>query len=125
MSEETASFRRLDEPSKPLWGLSIKSLAVIFAVLLAGWCLVQLGMPPIGVAVILAAIGPPPVMLSIFSDQQAVNPALEVVAAIRSLRYTEGDALGEQSGGGVVLSDLPDSPVSDTIEPATELWEMS
>jgi len=125
MSEETASFRRLDEPSKPLWGLSIKSLAVISSVLLAGWGLIQLGMPPIGVVLILAAVGPPPVMLAIFSDQQAVNPALEVLAAMRSLRYSDGDTLTAEAGGGIVLTDLPDTV--DQADPDTEddLWEIS
>ena len=109
MSDETiSSYRLLDEPSKPIAGLTIRALATAAAILAAGWAAIQIGAPFKAVATIVLVFGGPLFMTAAIATG-TVSITREIVAAIKAMVRPGAWQIADTIDGGLYLTDLPDT----------------
>lgn len=109
MSDETiSSYRLLDEPSKPIAGLTIRALATGAAILAAGWAAIQLGAPFKAVATTVLVFGGPVFMTAAIATG-TVSITREIIAAIKAMVQPGAWQIADTIDGGLYLTDLPDT----------------
>lgn len=107
MSDETiSSYRRLDEPSRPIMGLSVSALATAASIVTIAFALIKLGAPFRVVVTITLVIGGP-VFLAAAIGTGTVSIVRELRASVSQLIRPGSYRLAD-SRQGLYLTDLPD-----------------
>lgn len=107
MNDETiSSYRRLDEPSRPVMGLSVSALAAGAAIITIAFTLVKLGAPFRAVVTVTLVIGGP-VFLAAAIGTGTVSIVRELRAAIGQL-LRPGSYRLTDSKQGLYLTEIPD-----------------
>lgn len=107
MSDETiSSYRRLDEPSRPIAGLSVSALAAAAAIITLAFALLKLGAPFRAVFTLTLVVGGP-IFLAAAIGTGTVSIVRELRAAITAI-VRPGDWTIRESRQGLYLTDLPD-----------------
>ncbi|HMS71418.1 MAG TPA: hypothetical protein PKB03_00140 [Baekduia sp.] len=108
MSDESIrSYRMLDEPSRPIAGLSIGALAAGAAIVTIAFTLIKLGAPFRAVFTVTLVIGGP-VFLTAAIGTGPVSIVRELRAAIGQMLRPGSYRLAE-SKQGIYLAEIPDA----------------
>lgn len=108
--DEIPTYRRLDDPTRPLWGMSIRTLLTLGAAFVAGWLFIKSGVMPTKWAITVATmVLAGPVVLAAITDGNTINPAREVFAVLAALSRSNKPVVLDATAisGGVVVSDIP------------------
>lgn len=124
--EEIPTYRRLNDPTRPLWGLSVRALLVLGACLVVGWLFVKSAILPPGPSIALAVtVLSWPVTVTAVTDGQAVSPVREIGAVIVSLMRPGAERMPDELRGGLVVRDAraPDTEQGAELPNWTETLE--